>query len=104
MDPCERALLLPAPHQVLPTGLARCADGSLLLSRRYIAVKFGPDTFAPVEPEFQEPRFKVAPARCIVVIPMRDMQREARRMRRGFIPSWAKDASIGSRHINHGHE
>ena len=65
-----------------------------------IAAKFGLDNFAPVEPEFYEPRFNVAPTQRIVVIPTRDMQREARRMRWGLIPSWAKDASIGSRLIN----
>ena len=65
-----------------------------------IAAKFGLDNFAPVEPEFYEPRFNVAPTQRIVVIPTRDMKREARRMRWGFIPSWAKDASIGSRLIN----
>src|SRR2546427_13295139 len=65
-----------------------------------IAAKFGLDNFAPVEPEFYEPRFNVAPTQRIVVIPTRDMQREARRMRWGFIPSWAKDASIGTRLIN----
>ena len=52
-----------------------------------IAGKFGPGNFAPVEPEFQEPRFNVALAQRIVVIPTRDMQREARRTRRGFVPS-----------------
>jgi len=66
----------------------------------HIAAKFGLDNFAPVEPEFYEPRFNVAPTQRIVVIPTRDMQREARRMRWGFIPSWAKDASVGSRLIN----
>ena len=65
-----------------------------------IAAKFGLDNFAPIEPEFYEPRFNVAPTQRIVVIPTRDMKREARRMRWGFIPSWAKDASIGSRLIN----
>src|SRR5438128_6049291 len=65
-----------------------------------IAAKFGLDNFAPVEPEFYAPRFNVAPTQRIVVIPTSDMQRQARRMRWGLIPSWAKDASIGARLIN----
>lgn len=66
----------------------------------YIAAKFGLDNFAPVEPEFYTPRFNVAPTQRIVVIPTSDMQREARRMRWGLIPGWAKEASIGARLIN----
>ena len=66
----------------------------------YIAAKFGLDNFAPVEPEFYEPRFNVAPTRRIVVIPTVDNQREARRMRWGLIPFWAKDMKIGSNLIN----
>ena len=62
--------------------------------------QFRLDNFAPVEPEFYEPRFNVAPTQRIVVIPTRDLQREARRMRWGLIPYWAKDASIGARLIN----
>ncbi len=65
-----------------------------------IAAKFGLDNLAPVEPEFYTPRFNVAPTERIVVIPTSDMQREARRMRWGLIPRWAKDASIGARLIN----
>jgi len=65
-----------------------------------IAAKFGLDNFAPVEPEFYTPRFNVAPTQRIVVIPTSDMQREARRMRWGLIPRWAKDSSIGARLIN----
>ena len=65
-----------------------------------IAAKFGLDNFAPVEPEFYTPRFNVAPTQRIVVIPTCDMQREARTMRWGLIPHWAKDATIGARLIN----
>src|ERR1700687_3697729 len=65
-----------------------------------IAVKFGPDNFAPVEPEFYTPRFNVAPTQRIVVIPTKDMQRVARRMRWGLIPYWAKDMKIGASLIN----
>lgn len=65
-----------------------------------IAAAFGLDNFAPVEPEFYTPRFNVAPTQRIVVIPTRDMQREARRMRWGLVPRWAKDMSIGARLIN----
>jgi putative SOS response-associated peptidase YedK len=65
-----------------------------------IAAKFGLDNFAPVEPEFYEPRFNVAPTQRIVVIPTIDGQREARRMRWGLIPSWAKDLRIGASCIN----
>ena len=66
----------------------------------YIAAKFGLDNFAPPEPEFYEPRFNVAPTQRIVVIPTADGERVARRMRWGLIPSWAKDAKIGSSFIN----
>src|SRR5580704_6985599 len=65
-----------------------------------IAAQFGLDNFAPAEPEFYTPRFNVAPTQRIVVIPTRDMQREARPMRWGLIPYWAKDALIGARLIN----
>lgn len=65
-----------------------------------IAAQFGLDNFAPTEPEFYTPRFNVSPTERIVVIPTSDMQREARRMRWGLIPRWAKDASIGARLIN----
>ena len=65
-----------------------------------IAAKFGLDNFAPVEPEFYEPRFNVAPTQRIVVIPTIDGQREARRMRWGLVPSWAKDSKIGASCIN----
>jgi putative SOS response-associated peptidase YedK len=66
----------------------------------YIAAKFELDNFAPVEPEFYEPRFNVAPTQRIVVIPTVDGERVARRMRWGLIPSWARDAKIGSSMIN----
>lgn len=65
-----------------------------------IADQFGLDNFAPVEPEFYTPRFNVAPTQRIVVIPTHDLQREARRMRWGLVPRWAKDMSIGARLIN----
>jgi putative SOS response-associated peptidase YedK len=66
----------------------------------YIAAKFELDNFAPVEPEFYEPRFNVAPTQRIVVIPTADGQRVARSMRWGLIPVWAKDAKVGSAMIN----
>src|SRR5450755_1031619 len=66
----------------------------------YIAAKFELDNFAPVEPEFYEPRFNVAPTQRIVVIPTVDGQRQARRMPWGLVPSWAKDAKIGANCIN----
>lgn len=65
-----------------------------------IAAKFGLDNLAPIEPEFYTPRFNVAPTQRIVVIPTSDMQRQARRMRWGLIPYWAKDINIGSNLIN----
>ena len=65
-----------------------------------IAAKFELDNFAPTEPEFYEPRFNVAPTQRIVVIPTVDGQRQARRMRWGFVPTWAKDIKIGASLIN----
>ncbi len=66
----------------------------------HIAAKFELDNFAPVEPEFYQPRFNVAPTQRIVVIPTVDGQRQARRMRWGLVPSWAKDARMGANCIN----
>jgi len=65
-----------------------------------IAARFELDNFAPVEPEFYEPRFNVAPTQRIVVIPTVDGQRQARRMRWGLVPNWAKDMKIGANCIN----
>jgi putative SOS response-associated peptidase YedK len=65
-----------------------------------IAAKFELDNFAPTEPEFYEPRFNVAPTQRIVVIPTVDGQRQARRMRWGLVPYWAKDIKIGASLIN----
>jgi putative SOS response-associated peptidase YedK len=65
-----------------------------------VAAKFELDNFVPVEPEFYEPRFNVAPTQRIVVIPTVDGERVARRMRWGLIPSWAKDAKMGLGMIN----
>jgi putative SOS response-associated peptidase YedK len=65
-----------------------------------IAATFDLDNFAPVEPEFYEPRFNVAPTQRIVVIPTVDGQRQARRMRWGLVPNWAKDMKIGANCIN----
>jgi len=65
-----------------------------------LAAKFELDNFAPTEPEFYEPRFNVAPTQRIVVIPTVDGQRQARRMRWGFVPNWAKDIKIGASLIN----
>ena len=47
----------------------------------YIVAKFGLENFAPVEPEFYEPRFNVAPNARIVAVPTVDNQREVRWMR-----------------------
>jgi putative SOS response-associated peptidase YedK len=65
-----------------------------------IAAKFELDNFAPTEPEFYEPHFNVAPTQRIVVIPTVDGQRQARRMRWGLVPYWAKDIKIGASLIN----
>ncbi len=46
-----------------------------------------------------KPRFNVAPSQPVAVVVSAD-ERKAEWMRWGLIPSWAKDASIGSRLIN----
>lgn len=50
-------------------------------------------------PEGYQPRFNVAPTQPIAVVADAN-ERKAEWMRWGLIPSWAKDASIGSRLIN----
>jgi putative SOS response-associated peptidase YedK len=45
------------------------------------------------------PRFNVAPTQTLPVI-TRNSPNRAEMMRWGFVPSWAKDASIGSKMIN----
>lgn len=50
-------------------------------------------------PEGYQPRFNVAPTQPVAVLADAN-ERKAEWMRWGLIPSWAKDASIGSRLIN----
>ena len=45
------------------------------------------------------PRYNVAPTQSVLTVTNRD-ERQGEFMRWGLIPSWAKDASIGSRMIN----
>jgi putative SOS response-associated peptidase YedK len=48
-----------------------------------------------------EPRYNIAPTQQVVIVRTRfDQTREWAKMRWGLIPSWAKDAKIGSRLIN----
>lgn len=47
-----------------------------------------------------EPDYNVAPRAQVMVVRQRDDRRVLSRVRWGFVPSWAKDASIGDRMIN----
>ncbi len=63
-------------------------DGSL--QRRFSLEEFLPDV---------RPRYNVAPTQTLPVV-VRNSPDRVEMMRWGLIPSWAKDASIGSRMIN----
>ena len=60
------------------------------------------DRFALDDPvDFEiTPRYNIAPTQHAPVVLMRDGRRRLESLRWGLIPSWAKDASIGSRMIN----
>ena len=101
MDPCERALLIPAPHQAVALesrdvrALHSHSAGvyrSQVRARQLRAGRAG-----VLRAAFQR---RAYPTQRIVVIPTRDLQREARTDALRPIPSWAKDASIGPRLIN----
>lgn len=47
-----------------------------------------------------EPRYNIAPTQSVPVVLYPEKQRQLQLFRWGLIPSWAKDASIGSRLIN----
>ena len=49
---------------------------------------------------FETPRFNIAPTHTIAVVLEADGERIVSSLKWGLIPSWAKDASIGSRMIN----
>jgi putative SOS response-associated peptidase YedK len=46
------------------------------------------------------PRYNIAPTQPVPAIAWQDGARQARALRWGLVPSWAKDASIGARMIN----
>ena len=47
-----------------------------------------------------EPRYNIAPTQLVICVRMLENIRQAMSMKWGLVPSWAKDASIGSRMIN----
>ncbi|MDQ2890724.1 MAG: SOS response-associated peptidase [Gemmatimonadota bacterium] len=51
-------------------------------------------------PPWYTPRYNVAPSQDLMVIVESDGVRDARRMKWGLVPGWAKDPAIGSRMIN----
>ncbi|HEV2642667.1 MAG TPA: SOS response-associated peptidase [Candidatus Elarobacter sp.] len=51
-------------------------------------------------PPWYEPRYNIAPSQSLFVIRENSHRREARAMRWGLVPSWARDPSIGSKMIN----
>lgn len=51
-------------------------------------------------PPWYTPRYNIAPTQDMMVIVNDDAEREARRMKWGLVPSWAKDPAIGNRMIN----
>ncbi len=46
------------------------------------------------------PRYNIAPTQPVVAVRNRQGRREPAYLRWGFVPSWAKDVSVGSRMIN----
>ncbi|MEO7217771.1 MAG: SOS response-associated peptidase [Gemmatimonadaceae bacterium] len=51
-------------------------------------------------PPWYTPRYNIAPSQTQMIIVERDGEREARAMKWGLVPFWAKDPSIGNRMIN----
>ena len=51
-------------------------------------------------PPWYTPRYNIAPSQDVMVIVDTEAGREARRMRWGLVPFWAKDPSIGNRMVN----
>ena len=60
------------------------------------------DLFGVPELPLLKPRFNIAPTQAVVAVGIQpeNSVREAVLLRWGLIPSWAKDATIGSRLIN----
>ena len=73
-----------------------CGRFSLASDSRSLEIRF---SFRGVEPPV-EPRYNIAPTQPVLTITREGSENQARYMRWGLIPSWAKDASIGSRMIN----
>ncbi|MBE9193120.1 SOS response-associated peptidase [Gloeocapsopsis crepidinum LEGE 06123] len=73
-----------------------CGRYTLTQSAEAIAAAFGLDAVSEMEP-----RYNIAPTQSVpVVLYSAKKQRQLKLMRWGLIPSWAEDASIGSRLIN----
>jgi putative SOS response-associated peptidase YedK len=72
-----------------------CGRYSLIAGIRELAHQFGFDGTG----FDNSPRYNVAPTQPVLTVTSRE-GRQAEYMRWGLIPSWAKDASIGSRMIN----
>ena len=77
--------------------LRMCGRFTLHTDPSVLARLFGLD-----EPPYLEPRYNVAPTQPVAIVRLnRNMpDREWAHVRWGFVPSWSKDPSIGSRMIN----
>jgi len=58
------------------------------------------EQFRLLDAEPLEPRFNVAPTQPVAVVRFGPGARQVARLQWGLVPSWARDASIGSRLIN----
>ena len=77
-----------------------CGRYTLTINIQNVAEKFGVDTTSESFQALQNaPRYNIAPTQNIVTV-LRNGSTHLAELRWGLIPSWAKDASIGSRMIN----
>jgi len=74
-----------------------CGRYVAVADRSVIAREFAA---TPVSDEELEPDYNVAPTKSVYAVMNRHDERQLRVVRWGLIPSWAKDAKIGSRLIN----
>ncbi len=58
------------------------------------------ERFSVEVPELHRERFNIAPTQTVLAVRHSESGREARMMRWGLVPRWAKDVSVGNRMIN----
>ena len=72
-----------------------CGRFSLIADLQELGERFGFDPGGLTHP----PRYNAAPTQPVLAV-MNGEERRAEHLRWGLIPSWAKDAQMGSRMIN----